>query len=96
MDLCCLKPEAVSIVHDFLLCLHQNLEEGSQGLKISQDHVIKESIMYRSVSADSNTKLESAFFIWHQQITTKATIDVGTRHVGLYRKEKIRVQVILN
>ena len=38
------------------------LEEESQGLKSSQDHVIKESIMCRSVSADSNTKLELAFF----------------------------------
>ena len=31
-----------------------------------------------------------------QQITTKATIGAGTRHVGLYKKGKIRVQVILN
>ena len=78
------------------MCLHQNLGEESQGLESSQDHVIKESIEYRSVSADSNATLESAFFRWRQQITTKATIDIGTRHVGFYRKGKIRVQVILN
>ena len=78
------------------MCLHQNLEEESQRLESSQDHVIKESIEYRSVSADSNATLESAFFRWRQQITTKATIGVGTRHVGLYKKRKIRVQVNLN
>ena len=43
-------------------CLHQNLEEESQELKSSQDHVIKESIACRSESADSNAALESAFF----------------------------------
>ena len=78
------------------MCLHQNLEEESQGLKSSQDHVIKESIEYRSVSADSNATLESAFFRWRQQITTKATIGARTKHDGLYKREKIRVQVILN
>ena len=78
------------------MCLHQNLEEESQGLKSSQDHVIKESIASRLVLADSNAILELTFFKWRQQITTKATIDAGTRHVGLYKKGKIRVQVILN
>ena len=78
------------------MCLHQNLEEESQGLESSQDHVIKESIVYRSESADSNAALESAFFRQRQQITTKPMIDVKTRHVGLYKKGKIRVQVILN
>ena len=78
------------------MCLHQNLEEESQGLESSQDHAIKESIACRPEPADSNAALESAFFRQRQQITTKDTIDVGTRHVGLYKKGKIRVQVILN
>ena len=73
------------------MCLHQNLEEESQGLKSSQGHVIKESIACRSVLADSNAELQSTFFRERQQITTKATIGAGTRHVGLYKKEKIRV-----
>ena len=67
-----------------------------QRLESSQDHVIKESIASRLVLADSNAILELTFFKWRQQITTKATIDAGTRHVGLYKKGKIRVQVILN
>ena len=78
------------------MCLHQNLEEESQRLKSSQDHVIKESIACRSKPAYSNATLESAFFRQRQQITTKAMIGAGTRHVGLYKKGKIRVQVILN
>ena len=47
-------------------------------------------------ATDSNAALELAFFRQRQQITTKATIGVGTRHDGLYKKGKIRVQVILN
>ena len=78
------------------MCLHQNLEEESQGLESSQDHVIKESIACRSELADSNAALESAFFRQRQQITTKAKIGAGTRHDGLYKRGKIRVQVILN
>ena len=78
------------------MCLHQNLEEESQGLKSSQDYVIKELIACRSESADSNTTLKLAFFRKRQQITTKATIGAETKHVGLYKKGKIRVQVILN
>ena len=38
------------------MCLHQNLEEESQGLESSQDHVIKESIACRSEPADSDAK----------------------------------------
>ena len=45
-----------------IICLHQNLEGVSQGLKSSQDHVIKEAIACRSELADSNTALELAFF----------------------------------
>ena len=78
------------------VCLHQNLEEGLQGLESSQDPVIKESIARRSISADSNAALESTFFMQRQQITTKAKIGAGTRHDGLYKRGKIRVQVILN
>ena len=78
------------------MCLHQILEEELQELKSSQDHVIKESITCRSEPADSNAKLELAFFGQCQQITTKAMIGARMRHVGLYKKGKIRVQVILN
>ena len=77
-------------------CLHQNLKEEWQGLESSQEHVIKESIACRSEPADSNAALESTFFRLRQRITTKATIGAGTRHDGLYKKGKIRVQVILN
>ena len=35
------------------MCLHQNLEEGSQDLKSSQDHVSKESITQKSELAGS-------------------------------------------
>ena len=41
------------------MCLHQNLKEESQGLESSQDHVIKESITCRSVSADSNATTDN-------------------------------------
>ena len=44
------------------MCLHQKLEEELQGLESSQDHVIKESIARRSLLADLNVALESAFF----------------------------------
>ena len=43
------------------MCLHQNLEEESQGLESSQDHVIKESIACRSEPADSNAKTGIGF-----------------------------------
>ena len=43
------------------MCLHQNLEEESQGLESSQDHVIKESIAYRSELADSDAKTRIGF-----------------------------------
>ena len=59
-------------------------------------YVIKEAIACRSELADSNAALESAFFRQRQRITTKATIGVETKHDGLYKKGKIRVQVILN
>ena len=43
------------------MCLHQNLEEESQGLESSQDNVIKESIACRSEPADSNAKTRIGF-----------------------------------
>ena len=43
------------------MCLHQNLEEESQGLESSQDHVIKESIACRSELADSDAKTGIGF-----------------------------------
>ena len=43
------------------MCLHQNLEEESQGLESSRYHVIKESIACRSISADSNAKTRIGF-----------------------------------
>ena len=78
------------------MCLHQNLEEESQGLKSSQDRVSRESIACRLGSADSNAALEFAFFRQRRQIMTKATISARKKHDGLYKREKIRVQVILN
>ena len=39
------------------MCLHQNLEGVSQGLKSSQGHVIKEAIACRSETADSDAKI---------------------------------------
>ena len=43
-------------------CLHRNLEEGSQKLESSQNHVSKKSIACESEQADSDAALESAFF----------------------------------
>ena len=43
------------------MCLHQNLEEESQGLESSQDNVIKESIACRSEPADSDAKTVISF-----------------------------------
>ena len=45
------------------MCLHQNLEEESQGLESYQDHVIKESIAYRSKPADSDEKKPGIGFL---------------------------------
>ena len=42
-------------------CLHQNLEEESQGLESFQDHVIKKSIACRSEPADSDEKTGIGF-----------------------------------
>ena len=78
------------------MCLHQNLEEESQGLESSRDYVSRESIACRLGPADSNAALKSAFFRHRQQITTKATIGARTKHDGLYKKRKIRVEVVLN
>jgi hypothetical protein len=53
--------EEVLIAKSQPLCLHQNLEEESQKLERSQDHVSKGSIACRSKPADSDAALESAF-----------------------------------
>ena len=42
-------------------CLHQNLEEESQGLESSQDHVIRGSNAYRSKLANSDAKTRIDF-----------------------------------
>ena len=65
-------------------------------MEAPENHVIKESAAWRSELVDSDVALESAFFRKRQQITTEATIGAGMRHAGLYKKGKIRVQVILN
>ena len=62
------------------MCLHQSLEEESQGLESSQDHVIKESIACRSEPADSDAKTRISFlqiapadkdrgYVWRQNET---------------------------
>jgi hypothetical protein len=56
-----IKAILLKIVTSKNMYLHQNLEEEWQGLESSQDHVIKESIAGRLVSADSNAALESVF-----------------------------------
>ena len=43
------------------MCLHQNLEEESQGLESSQDHVIRGSNAYRSKLANSDAKTGIGF-----------------------------------
>ena len=43
------------------MCLHQNLEEESQGLESPQDHVIKGSIACRSELADLDAKTRIGF-----------------------------------
>ena len=45
-----------------IICLHQNLEEGSQKLESSQNLVSNGSIVCGSKPADSDAALESAFF----------------------------------
>ena len=44
------------------MCLHQNLEEGSQKFESSQNHVSRGSIARRLKTDDSDAALESAFF----------------------------------
>ena len=79
------------------MCLHQNLEEGFQRLKSSQNHVSKRSIACRSEIADSDARAGIGFL----QITL-ADNDGGYVRCqdetcfGLYEKGKFRVQVTLN
>ena len=65
-------------------------------LEASKIVSIEESIAKGSIWTDSDEAPESAVFEWRQQITT---MSYGWRreiHFGLYKKGKIRVQVILN
>ena len=69
------------------------------GTRSFQDCVIKESIRCESVSTDLDGMSESAI-LW---MTSADNINglhtdgiKGGRYVGLYKKERIRVQVILN
>ena len=77
------------------MCLHQNLEEGLQELETFKIVSTKDSVAWRLISVDSEETLWSALFEWRQQVTI---MDYGQRRemqIGLYKKEKIRVQVIL-
>ena len=92
-----LKPALIMMVQasPFYGCLHQNLGRRTRELEASKIVSIKESIAWGSISADSDGTLESALFEWRQQIMI---MSYGWRreiYIGLYKKGKIRVQVIL-
>ena len=70
------------------MCLHQNLEGKSQGPRNSQNHIIKGSVAGGSEIADSDTKLELAFFGQRQQMTTEATLDARTKTCWTLQKGK--------
>ena len=78
------------------MCLHQNLEEESQGLESSQDYVIKESIACRSEPADSDTKTRIGFLQIASADNDKGYDRRWDKTCWTLQKEKIRVQVILN
>ena len=78
------------------MCLHQNLEEESQGLESSQDHVIKESIAYRSEPADSDAKTGISFLRIAPADNDKGYVQRQDETCWTLQKGKIRVQVILN
>ena len=79
------------------MCLHQNLEEESQGLKSSQDRVIKESIACRSESADSDAKTRIGFLQIAPEDNDKGYVQRQHETCWILQKKgKIRVQVILN
>ena len=79
------------------MCLHRNLEEGSQGLESSQNHIINGSVAGRSEIADLDAKIGISFLQ-----TMLADDDRGYARrqdenmLDSIKKGKIRVQVILN
>ena len=56
---------------------------------------IMDMIAWRLISADSEETLESALFEWRQQVTIMGYGWRREMHIGLYKKGKIRIQVIL-
>jgi len=100
--LCCSKAEYFTLVEVYFKpwkllectkCLHQNLGERTRELVGFQDCANQGG----SMSADSDTTLESDLLGWRQRI---AMMNYGWRqetiYIGLCKKGKIRVQVILN
>ena len=65
-------------------------------LEASKIVSIKKSIEWGSILAGLDAAMESALFEWHRQITTMSYGWCREIHIGLYKKEKIRVQVILS
>ena len=80
-----------------LMYLHQNLEEGFQRLESSQNHVNKGSIVCRSKTVDSDAKSRNQLSSDSASRSRQRLRSTpGQKRVGLYKKGKIRVQVILN
>ena len=77
------------------MCLHQNLEEESQGPESSQDHVIKESIACRSEPTDSDAKNRIGFLQIAPADNDKGYVRRQDETCWTLQKEKIIVQVIL-
>ena len=75
------------------MCLHQNLEED---VTRAQDHVTKESIACRSEPADLDAETRIGFPQIVLTNNNEGYVGARTKHAGLYKKGKIRVQVILN
>ena len=74
---------------------HQNLERRTRELEASKIASIKDSIAWRLISADLEETLELALFEWRQQVMIMGYGWRREMHIGLYKKGKIRVQVIL-
>ena len=78
------------------MCLHQNLEEETQGLESSQDHVIKKSIVCRSEPADLDAKTGISFLHIAPADNDKGYDRRQDEACWTLQKGKKRVQVILN
>ena len=78
------------------MCLHQNLGRKTRELEAPKIVSIKDSVAWRLISADLEETLESALFEWRQQVTIMGFGRRREMQIGLYKKGKIRVQVILN